>query len=145
MRAEVQHGTDPFTSMFAWIRETYKARTRTTGTTLQSLLVAFIAWTLLKSVFRPPTPLPTPDLLKATQIARTFEPLIYYSENGVQQISDLQETSVAIWDLGESIRSTNMTSAPIIVSELDDLSESMKTLAIQLTSFFANVDGDVDG
>jgi hypothetical protein len=38
-----------------------------------------------------------------------------------------------------------MTSAPIIVKELDDLSESLKTLAIELTRFFANVDGDVDG
>jgi hypothetical protein len=38
-----------------------------------------------------------------------------------------------------------MTSAPIIVGQLDDLSDSLKTLAIELTKFFANVDGDVDG
>jgi len=71
--------------------------------------------------------------------------LIFYSENGVQQIGDLQATGVAVWDLGESVRQTNMTSAPLIVKELDDLSESLKTLAIELTRFFANVDGDVDG
>lgn len=51
---------------------------------------------------------------------------------------------MAVWDLGETVRYSNMTSAPIIVKELDNLSESMKTLAIELTRFFANVDGDID-
>ncbi|PBP25326.1 hypothetical protein BUE80_DR003784 [Diplocarpon rosae] len=92
---------------------------------------------------RPPPPVP--DLVKVAGLAKAFEPLIFYSENGVQQVGDLQATGVAVWDLGESVRSTNMTSAPIIVKELDDLSESLKTLAIELTRFFANVDGDVDG
>lgn len=78
-------------------------------------------------------------------IARSFEPLIYYSENGVRQVGDLQATGVAVWDLGESVRSSNMTSAPIIVRELDELSDSLKTLAMELTKFFANVDGDIDG
>ena len=86
-----------------------------------------------------------PDLVKVAGLARSFEPLIYYSENGVRQIGDLQETGVAVWDLGESVRNANMTSAPIIVSELDALSESLKTLGIELTKFFANVDGDIDG
>lgn len=61
------------------------------------------------------------------------------------QVGDLQATGVAVWDLGESVRSSNLTSAPIIVRELDELSESLKTLAVELTRFFANVDGDVDG
>ena len=38
-----------------------------------------------------------------------------------------------------------MISAPIIVGELDALSESLKTLAIELIKFFADVDGDIDG
>lgn len=88
---------------------------------------------------------PVPDLVKVAGIARSFEPLIYYSENGVRQVGDLQATGVAVWDLGESVRSSNMTSAPIIVRELDELSDSLKTLAIELTKFFANVDGDIDG
>lgn len=96
-------------------------------------------------MFQPGAPLPVPDLVKVAGLAKAFEPLIFYSENGVQQVGDLQATGVAVWDLGESVRSTNMTSAPIIVKELDDLSESLKTLAIELTKFFANVDGDVDG
>ncbi|KAI4290518.1 MAG: hypothetical protein L6R35_000209 [Caloplaca aegaea] len=91
-----------------------------------------------------PQPPPVPDLVKVAGLARSFEPLIYYSENGVRQISDLQETGVAVWDLGESVRFVNMTSAPIIVSELDNLSENLKNLASELSRFFTNVDGDID-
>lgn len=85
-----------------------------------------------------------PDLVKLSSFTRSFEPLIYYSENGVQQIGTLQETGVAVWDLAESVRGTNMTSAPIIVRELDELSESLKSLSLELTRFFANVDADID-
>lgn len=92
-----------------------------------------------------PSQQPVPDLVKVAGLARSFEPLIFYSENGVRQIGDLQETGVAVWDLGESVRYANMTSAPVIVSELDSLSESLKTLSIEMTKFFANVDGDIDG
>ncbi len=93
------------------------------------------------------TPLqqPVPDLVKVAGLARSFEPLIFYSENGIRQIGNLQETGVAVWDLGESVRYANMTSAPLIVSALDSLSESLKTLSIEMTKFFANVDGDIDG
>ncbi|MBE3047971.1 hypothetical protein IMZ48_36765 [Candidatus Bathyarchaeota archaeon] len=52
---------------------------------------------------------------------------------------------MAVWDLGESVRNGNMTSSALIVKELDDLSESLKTLANELTKFFANVDGDMGG
>jgi len=100
----------------------------------------------MRSLFlQPASQSPVPDLVKVAGLARSFEPLIYYSENGVAQVGDLQATSVAVWDLGESVRSSNMTSAAIIVKELDELSDSLKTLAIELTKFFANVDGDIDG
>ena len=105
----------------------------------------FFAVSVIRLLTRTPTLPPVPDLVKVAGIARSFEPLVFYSENGVRQIGDLQETGVAVWDLGESVRSTNMTSAPLIVSELDELSESLKGLAIELTKFFANVDGDIDG
>ena len=104
-----------------------------------------LAFSVLRLVTHTPSQPPVPDLVKVAGLARSFEPLIFYSENGVRQISDLQETGVAVWDLGESVRYANMTSAPVIVSELDSLSESLKTLAIELTKFFANVDGDIDG
>jgi hypothetical protein len=109
------------------------------------MIIGLVLSVTIRSVFQPAHPLPVPDLVKVASLAKAFEPLIFYSENGVQQIGDLQATGVAVWDLGESIRNTNMTSAPIIVKELDGLSESLKTLAIELTRFFANVDGDVDG
>lgn len=109
------------------------------------LLVFIFSIGFLRLLTHTPIPHPTPDLVKVAGLARSFEPLIFYSEHGVQQIGDLQETGVAVWDLGESIRSANMTSAPIIVNALDTLSDSLKTLSVELTKFFANVDGDIDG
>lgn len=108
-------------------------------------LLGLLSLLAFRTIFQPGFPPPVPDLVKVAGLAKAFEPLIFYSENGIQQIGDLQATGVAVWDLGESVRSTNMTSAPIIVKELDGLSDSLKTLAIELTRFFANVDGDVDG
>jgi hypothetical protein len=99
---------------------------------------------MIRALFRAPLPLPAPDILKATQLARTFEPLIYYSESGMRQVTELQDTSVAVWDLSESLRSSNMTSAPIIVKQLDGLSDSLNILVNELTRFFVNVDGDID-
>jgi hypothetical protein len=112
---------------------------------LFSLLIAFLSVAGTRSLFRPANAGPSPDLVKVAHIAKSFEPLIYVSESGVSQVGDLQATGVAVWDLGESVRSSNMSSASSIVRELDDLSDSLKTLALELTKFFANVDGDVDG
>lgn len=108
-------------------------------------MTVFIAILALRSLFQPGHSPPVPDLVKVAGLAKSFEPLIFYSENGIRQISDLQDTGVAVWDLGESVRASNMTSAPIIVKELDGLSDSLSTLAVELTRFFSNVDGDVDG
>jgi hypothetical protein len=123
----------------------FESVTKSWTSLISTLIVAILSAAAFQSVFQPGAPLPVPDLVKVAGLAKAFEPLIFYSENGVQQVGDLQATSIAVWDLGESVRSTNMTSAPIIVKELDDLSENLKTLAIELTRFFANVDGDVDG
>jgi hypothetical protein len=106
--------------------------------------VSLLSISFLRIVCTPPIPPPVPDLVKLSTLAKSFEPLIYYSENGYTQINALQETSVAVWDLGESVRSANMTSAPIIVRSLDELSDSLKTLGLELTRFFADVDSDVD-
>lgn len=123
----------------------YNNMTKSWTSLLISLVIGMLSMVAFRSLIQPGVPHPVPDLVKVAGLAKAFEPLIFYSENGVQQIGDLQATGVAVWDLGESVRTTNMTSAPIIVKELDDLSESLKTLAIELTRFFANVDGDVDG
>lgn len=99
----------------------------------------------MRSLYQPASLRTVPDLVKVAGIARSFEPLIYFSENGAHQVTDLQATGVAVWDLAESVRTSNLSSAPLIAQQLDDLSESLKTLAIELTKFFAFVDGDIDG
>lgn len=130
--------------MVSLVQSQYQRFTKSKGSTLFFLAAAGLLIALIKGLFQPLDVGPGPDLVKVAALARNFEPIIHYSESGVAKIGELQETGVAVWDLGESVRYSNMTSAPIIVRELDDLSESLKTLAIELTRFFANVDGDVD-
>ncbi|KAM0561075.1 hypothetical protein ACHAPJ_003576 [Fusarium lateritium] len=145
VRAEVQHRTEPIETTINFIRDHYKALTRTWSTTFTSIIIAFFSISLFKSLLQPAAPRPVGDLVKVAGLARSFEPLIYYSEHAVAQVHDLQATSVAVWDLGESVRTSDMRDAPRIVSDLDALSETMKTLAIEMTKFFARVDGDIDG
>ncbi|EAW14159.1 uncharacterized protein ACLA_071920 [Aspergillus clavatus NRRL 1] len=143
VRAEVQH-REPFVAFFGYLRSKFDKITSSKSNTTLSILIALLSITFMRALFLPNLPQSIPDLVKLSSFARSFEPLIYYSENGVQQIGTLQETGVAVWDLSESVRGTNMTSAPIIVRQLDELSESLKTLSLELTRFFANVDSDVD-
>ncbi|KAI3390297.1 hypothetical protein diail_10375 [Diaporthe ilicicola] len=145
VRAEVQQRTEPIEAAINLVRAAYRLVTKSWSSIILSALVAFLSISATRALFQPAYGRPVPDLVKVAGIARSFEPLIYYSENGVAQVGDLQATGVAVWDLGESVRSSNLTSAPIIVKELDELSDSLKTLAIELTKFFANVDGDIDG
>jgi hypothetical protein len=131
-------------ALFNLIQRKFDAMTETKSKTLFSLATSILFVSLLRIILVPPVPPPVPDLVKVSTLAKSFEPLIFYSENGYTQITALQETSVAVWDLGESVRSANMTSAPLIVRSLDDLSDSLKTLGLELTRFFADVDSDVD-
>ena len=110
-----------------------------------SIVVALFSISTFKSLLQPAATRPAGDLVKVAGVARSFEPLIYYSEHAVSQVHDLQATSVAVWDLGESVRSSDMRDAASIVSDLDALSETMKTLSVEMTKFFARVDGDIDG
>ena len=144
MRAEVQHRTDNVENILVHCRDKVKALTKSPSSTISALIVVVLSITLLSRLFHPPAAGPVPDLIKVAGLARSFEPLIHYSENGAQQMGGLQETSVAVWDLAESVRYTNMESAPAIVEDLDNLSENLKLMVIELTRFFANVDGDVD-
>ncbi|KAF6834152.1 hypothetical protein CPLU01_05130 [Colletotrichum plurivorum] len=145
LRAEVQQRTEPIEAFVDFFRSKWRLITHSWSSTILSIIFAVLAMSAVRNLFQPAPQQPVPDLVKVAGIARSFEPLIYFSENGASQVGDLQATGVAVWDLGESVRSSNMTSAPIIVKELDDLSDSLKTLAIELTKFFANVDGDIDG
>ncbi|KAK4230120.1 hypothetical protein QBC38DRAFT_441200 [Podospora fimiseda] len=145
VRAEVQHRTEPIDAVIRFVRRTVRTVTQSWFTKILSVVVVILSFAAMRFLTRPAALQPVPDLVKVAGVARSLEPLIYYSENGVQQVGELQATGVAVWDLGESVRSSNMTSAPIIVQELDELSDSLKKLAIELTKFFANVDGDIDG
>ena len=143
VRAEVQH-REPFAAIWGYLRNKFVRITSSKSNTTLSILVLFISVAVMRALFLPGLPQAIPDLVKLSSFARSFEPLIYYSENEVQQIGTLQETGVAVWDLSESVRGTNMTSAPIIVGQLDELSDSLKSLSLELTRFFANVDSDID-
>lgn len=141
--AEVQQ-REPLTPVINFVQRRWYAATKSKAATLLSVLVVFLSLSAMRIVLVPPVPTPVPDLVKLSTLAKSFEPLIFYSENGYGQITALQETSVAVWDLGESVRGTNMTSAPLIVGSLDELSTTLKALGLQLTHFFADVDSDVD-
>lgn len=143
MRAEVQH-REPFAAVYGFMRSKFDKITSSKSNATLSVVVLLLSIAFMRALFLPGLPQAIPDLVKLSGFARSFEPLIYYSENGVQQIGTLQETGVAVWDLSESVRGTNMTSAPIIVGQLDELSESLKSLSLELTRFFANVDSDID-
>ncbi|OTA89285.1 hypothetical protein M434DRAFT_79525 [Hypoxylon sp. CO27-5] len=144
LRADIQQRTEPIEAAVNFIRKRTSVITKSWGNIIVATLIAIISTTAIKSLFQPGSPRPSPDLVRVAGFAASFEPLIYYSENGVTQVGDLQATGTAVWDLGESVRWSNMTSAPIIVESLDGLSDSLKTLAIELTKFFATVDGDID-
>ncbi|CAG8931445.1 unnamed protein product [Penicillium salamii] len=143
VRAEVQH-REPIAAIFGYLRSKFERMTSSKSNTTLSVIVLLLTIAFMRALVLPGLPQSIPDLVKLSGFARSFEPLIYYSENGVQQIGTLQETGVAVWDLSESVRGTNMTSAPIIVHQLDELSDSLKSLSLELTRFFANVDSDID-
>ncbi|KAL8904918.1 MAG: hypothetical protein Q9207_002948 [Kuettlingeria erythrocarpa] len=145
VRAEVHQRTEAIETAVSWLQALANRVTQSKTSFSSAITVLLFAIVALRFLTHTPHPPPVPDLVKVAGLARSFEPLIYYSENGVRQIGDLQETGVAVWDLGESVRFVNMTSAPIIVSELDNLSENLKNLASELSRFFTSVDGDIDG
>ncbi|KAI1263301.1 hypothetical protein F5Y18DRAFT_135347 [Xylariaceae sp. FL1019] len=140
----IQQRTEPIDAVLNFSQKAYQRLTHSWWNIAVAILAAIITVPMGRMLVQPAALRPSPDLVKVAGLARSFEPLIYYSENGVSQVGDLQATGVAVWDLGESMRSSNMTSAPIIVKELDELSDSLRTLAMELTRFFANVDGDID-
>ncbi|MCJ1309100.1 hypothetical protein MMC25_002755 [Agyrium rufum] len=145
LRADVQQQTDSIETFLLSIQSYLSHLRKNRLSLLRTISMILFAILSFRFLFHPPADQPLPDLTRVASLARSFEPLLFYSENGVRQISDLQQTSVAVWDLGESVRGANMSTSATIVRELDELSESYKMLAHELTKFFANVDGDVDG
>ncbi|KAF2157594.1 hypothetical protein K461DRAFT_219699 [Myriangium duriaei CBS 260.36] len=144
MRADVQHRTEPIEEAVVFVRKSYNRATKSKYRMFLTLLSCLLASSTISFLLSNPVPDPAPDIIKVAGMANTFEPLMHYSEGGHSQVSQLGETSVAVWDLSESVRSTNMTSGPMIVKTLDDLSDSLKSLTHELTSFFANINADID-
>lgn len=135
---------EPIQAVWNAIRLPFNRLFSTKLSTFTTVLVGLFGMLFMRSLSIPSATSTVPNLMKLCAFARNFEPLIHYSENGIQHISNLQETGIAVWDLGESVRGSNMTSAPIIVTQLDELSDSLKTLSLELTRFFSNVDSDID-
>ncbi|KAK4958943.1 hypothetical protein LTR10_003741 [Elasticomyces elasticus] len=143
-RLDVVQKTQPIEDTVNTIRKAVHHFKRSRWHTFFYAIGLLFAWSLGVKLLSTPETGPVPDLIKVAGLAKSFEPAIYYSEHGHAQISELQETGIAVWDLGESVRYTNMTSAPTIVHQLDELSDSIKTISIEMTRFFAGLDGDVD-
>ncbi|KAM3416864.1 hypothetical protein BST61_g8453 [Cercospora zeina] len=141
---DVVQRTEPIEAMVRNVRHTVHHVTKSKYNTLFYGVLSLLFYWIMMNLLSAPVQTPSVDLIKVAGLAKSFEPSIYYSENGHAQIEQLHETSVAVWDLGESVRSTNMTSAPQIVSQLDSLSDSFKELAREMTSFFTSVDSDID-
>ena len=144
VRAEVQQRTEPLEAMFSWFQSFVDQMSRNKMSWAAYSTTALLSIFILSLLSQTPTQTALPDLVRVASLARSMEPMIFYSENGVRQINDLERTSVAVWDLGESMRNVNMTSSEVIVTELDALTDNLKRLAMELTRFFANVDGDVE-
>ncbi|TWU77715.1 hypothetical protein ED733_008443 [Metarhizium rileyi] len=144
VRAEVQQRTKPIEAAISFTQQRYRALVKSWVSVMSGLLVAFLSISTLKMLVKPAAPRPVGDLVKVAGIARSFEPLIYFSEPAVAHVKDLQSTSIAVWDLAESVRVSGMSDAAIIVSNLDSISEAMKKLVLELTKFHTHVDGDID-
>lgn len=144
VRAEVVQRTKPIEAAVGFIQKRYLALTSSWSTLLTGLLLGLLSVSVGKMLVQPAAPRPAADLVKVAGLARSFEPLIYFSEPAVAHVRELQSTSVAIWDLAESVRISSMGDADPIVQSLDAISETMKELVLGLTRFHTHVDSDID-
>ncbi|KAG6202510.1 hypothetical protein E4U35_005205 [Claviceps purpurea] len=145
VRAEVQQRTQPIEAALLFVQQTYRAIIKNWPSILSTLFAAFVSISIMRMLVKPAAPLPAGDLIKVAGIARAFEPLIYFSEPAVAHVHHLQATSIAVWDLAESVRVSGMADAEVIVQSLDAVSETMKRLVLDYTRFHTHVDGDIDG
>ncbi|KKA28841.1 hypothetical protein TD95_000289 [Thielaviopsis punctulata] len=133
---------------YAYVHAQFRYATSSTRRFACSLFAVLCFFSIASTLIQP-VPLanrpPVPDLVKVAGVARSFAPLIYYSEGGAQRVTELQQTSHAVWDLGESVRDTNIPSATLIHEILETLSDDLNVLALEMSKFFARVDGDIDG
>ncbi|OCK75133.1 hypothetical protein K432DRAFT_386380 [Lepidopterella palustris CBS 459.81] len=141
VRAEGLFRTAPIEESISSFANSIKVFTKSRLNIIGGIFFLFIAWTL----FQPWDAGLMPDLANAASMARQFEPLLYASENVIPRSRELAEASIAIQDLAESLRASNMSGSTSIIEQLEGQAESVRKLSEMLTSFFTNVDGDIDG
>ncbi|KAL6709044.1 hypothetical protein ACN47E_002171 [Coniothyrium glycines] len=140
IRGETQFRTAPIEDTISTFASGTRFFTRSRWNVIFTIITIVFSWLLVQ----PWTASLIPDVANVANMAKQFEPLLYASENVIPRSRELAEASIAVQDLGESVRATNMSSSPVIINQLDDLADSLKVLSEQMTSFFTNVDGDMD-
>jgi hypothetical protein len=140
IRGETLFRTAPLEETMSTFASGLHFFTRSRANLISTVATIFISYLLLQ----PWTATLIPDVANVAGMAKQFEPLLYASENVIPRSRELAEASIAVQDLGESVRATNMSASTVILGQLDDLGDSLKMLSEKITSFFTNVDGDID-
>jgi hypothetical protein len=140
IRGETLFRTAPIEETMSTFASGVKYFTRSRANLITTIATIMVSWILLQ----PWTSTLIPDIANVAGMAKQFEPLMYASENVIPRSRELAEASIAVQDLGESVRATNMSASTVIIDQLDSLGDSLKMLSEKLTSFFTNVDGDID-
>jgi hypothetical protein len=140
IRGETLFRTAPIEETMSSFASGIKYFTRSRANLVTTIATILVSWILIQ----PWTSTLIPDIANVAGMAKQFEPLMYASENVIPRSRELAEASIAVQDLGESVRATNMSASTVIIDQLDGLGDSLKMLSEKLTSFFTNVDGDID-
>lgn len=140
IRGETLFRTAPIEEIMSTVASGINSFTRSRASVVCTIGMIVFSWLLLQ----PWTAGLIPDVANVANMAKQFEPLMYASENVIPRSRELAEASIAVQDLGESVRATNMSASTVIIDQLDDLGDSLKILSEKITSFFTNVDGDMD-
>ncbi|KZM25740.1 uncharacterized protein EKO05_0006076 [Ascochyta rabiei] len=140
IRGETLFRTEPLEHTLATLATAVAIFTRTRRNLVMTLATLVLSWLLL----HPWNSALIPDVANVANMAKQFEPLMYASENVIPRSRELADASIAVQDLGESVRATNMSASTVIIDQLDDLADSLKVLSEKITSFFTHVDGDMD-
>jgi hypothetical protein len=140
IRGETLFRTAPIEDTISSFASGVSMFTRSRFNILFTVFGIIFSWILMQ----PWTASLIPDVANVANMAKQFEPLMYASENVIPRSRELAEASIAVQDLGESVRATNMSASTVIIDQLDDLGDSLKVLSEKITSFFTNVDGDMD-
>ncbi|KAF2261990.1 hypothetical protein CC78DRAFT_535225 [Lojkania enalia] len=140
IRGETLFRTAPIEDTISSVAAGVHVFTKSRLNIICTIAALVLSWALLQ----PWTASLIPDVANVAGMAKQFEPLMYASENVIPRSRELQEASIAVQDLGESVRASNMSASSTITDQLDGLSDNLRLLSEKMTSFFTNVDGDMD-